>query len=83
MGGGGYAGGFSRDPLPVFSVEGPREQFWHRQGHPLFDVVHQAFFFLLTMASPTLLGALKNGFGEAVVVRDMPVARRGSCGPTR
>ena len=31
---------FSRDPVPVFCVRGHCEQFWHRQGHPLFDVVH-------------------------------------------
>ena len=43
-------------------------------------------------AAPTLQGALKDGFGEAVLERDMPepdaslrlltVAGRGSCGPT-
>ena len=36
-----------------------------------FDVVHQAFP-LPTTASPTLQGALKYGFGEAVLVCDMP-----------
>ena len=35
---------------------------------PLFDVVHP----LPTTASSTFKGALKNGFGEAVVARDMP-----------
>ena len=49
----GYYRRFSRDPLPVFSAGGPCKQFWHRQGHPLFDVVHQAFP-LPTRASPTL-----------------------------
>ena len=49
----------------------PCEQFWHGQGCPLFDVVHQAFL-LPTTASPTLQGALKDGFGEAVMARDMP-----------
>ena len=37
---------------------------------PLFDTVHLAFP-LPTTASPTLKCALKNGFGEAVVARDM------------
>ena len=37
----------------------------------LFNVVHPAFS-LPTTASPTLQGALKNGFREAVVVCDMP-----------
>ena len=36
-----------------------------------FDVVHPAFP-LLTMASPTLQGALKDDFGETVVACDMP-----------
>ena len=58
---GGHEERFSRDPLPVFSVGGPWEQFWHGQGCPLFDVVHPAFS-LPTTASPTLQGALKNGF---------------------
>ena len=34
------------------------------------DVVHPAFL-LPTTASPTLKGALKDGFGEAVVASDM------------
>ena len=38
---------------------------------PLFDVAHPAFP-LPTTASPTLQGAPKDGFGEAVVVCDMP-----------
>ena len=38
---------------------------------PLFDVVHQVFP-LPTTESPTLQGALKNGFGEAVVACDIP-----------
>ena len=46
-----------------------------RQGSPLFHVVHQAFP-LLTMVSPTLQGALKYGFEEAVMVRDMPEPRK-------
>ena len=66
----GHEGRFSRDPLPVFSAGGPREQFWHRQIRPLFDAVHPAFS-LRTTLSPTQ-GALKDGFGEAVVARDMP-----------
>ena len=39
--------------------------------HPLFDVVHPAFS-LPTTASPTVQGAPKDGFGEAVVACDMP-----------
>ena len=62
---------FSRDPLPIFSVEGLHEQFWHRQGCPLFDVVHPAFP-LPTTISSTLQGALKVGRGEAVMANDMP-----------
>ena len=62
--GGGHEGQFSRDPLPVFSAGSPCEQFWHGQICPLFDVVHPAFP-LLTTASPTLHGALKDIFGEA------------------
>ena len=74
-----------------FSAGGPCKQFWHGQVCSLFDVVHPAFP-LLTTASPTLQGALKNGFGEAVVAltclnhasfRLLTVARRGSCGLTR
>ena len=68
---GGHEGQFSRDPLPVFSAEGPCEQFWHGQGCPLFDVVHPAFP-LPTMALPTLQGALKDSFGEVVMACDMP-----------
>ena len=59
-----------------FSAGGPGEQFWHGQGRPLFDVVHPAFH-LPTTASPTLQGALGDGFGEAVVADvacDMPEA---------
>ena len=51
---------------------GPCEQFWHGHGCPLFDVVYSSPFLLPTMASPTLQGALKDGFGEAVVICDMP-----------
>ena len=40
-------------------------------GRPLFDVAHPAFP-LPTTASPTLQGALKDGFGKAVVACDMP-----------
>ena len=62
---------FSRDPLPVFSTGSPCKQFWHGQGCSLFDVVRPAFP-LLTTVSPALQGALKDGFGEAVVACDMP-----------
>ena len=66
----GRRGDMMDDPLPVFISEGPCEQFWHGQGCPLFDVVHPAFP-LPTKALPTLEGALKDGFGEAVVTCDM------------
>ena len=85
-------GRFSRDPLPVCYVEGgPCERFWQKQVCSLFDVVHLPFP-LPTTASPTLQGALKDDFREAVVSCDVPepckfgslwLARRGSCGPTR
>ena len=51
--------------------DSPCEQFWQGQGCAHFDVVHQAFP-LPTTASPTLQGALRDGFGEAVVACDMP-----------
>ena len=56
-----------------FFAGGPCEQFWHGQGCPLFDVrvVHSAFP-LPTTASPTLQGALQDGFGEALLACDMP-----------
>ena len=38
---------------------------------PLFDIIHLAFP-LRTTASPTLQGALKDGFREAVVACDIP-----------
>ena len=40
-------------------------------GCPLFDVVHPAFL-LPTTASPSLRGAVKDGFGDAVVACGMP-----------
>ena len=55
----------------MFSAGGLCEQFWHGLGCPLFDVVHPAFPLPAT-PSPTLQGALKDGFGEAVVACDMP-----------
>ena len=54
-----------------FSAGGPCDHFLHGQGCPLFDVVHSAFP-LLTMLLPTLQSALKDGFGKAVMVCDMP-----------
>ena len=30
---------FSRDVLPVFSAAGNRQQFWHTQGRPIFDIL--------------------------------------------
>ena len=56
-------GWFRRDPFPVFSAGGPCEQFWHKQGCPLSDVVHLT----LTMASLTVQGALKDCFAKAVI----------------
>ena len=49
-----------------FSAVGTCEQLLHGQEYPLFDVVHPAFP-LPTTALPTFQGALKDGFGEAVV----------------
>ena len=70
VGGGGHEGRFSRDPLPVISAGDHREQFWHGQGCPLFDVVPSSIS-LSTTVSPPLppppRGALKDGFREAVV----------------
>ena len=69
----GHEERFGREPVPVFSAEGHREQFWHGQGCTLFDVVHPAFPTLATALS-TLQGALKDDFGEleAVILRGMP-----------
>ena len=69
-GGGGHERRFSTDSLPVFSAGGHREQFWHRQGRPLFDVVHVTFR-LSTTGSPTLQRALEDGFGDPVVACNM------------
>ena len=49
----------------------PYEQFLHRKGCPLFDAVHPAIP-LPTTVSPTLQSSLKDGFGEALTVCDMP-----------
>ena len=68
---GGHEGRISKDPLPVFSAGGCREQFWHWQECPLFGVFHSAFP-LPTTASPTIQGALNADCGEAVVACDMP-----------
>ena len=76
---------------PVFSVRGHRGQFWEGQGFSLFNFVHQAFP-LLTTALPSLQGAPKDGFGQAVLCvacqnhasfHLLAIARRCSCGPTR
>ena len=56
-----------------FSAGGTCEHIWHGQECSFFDVVHPAFP-LRTTAFPTLQGALKDGFGEAVVAFDMPVS---------
>ena len=67
---GGHKGQFSRDSPHVFSAGDHFEQLWHGQGCPLFDIFHPAFP-LLTMASIPLQGALKDGFGEAVMAHDL------------
>ena len=63
----------SADSLQIFSAGGHCEQFGRGQGCPLFefDVFHPAFP-LPTTASPTLQGALVDGFGEAVMACDLP-----------
>ena len=53
-----------------FSAEGPCEQLWQGQGCPFFDIVHPAF--PLWTTSLTLQGTLKDGFGEVVMVCDLP-----------
>ena len=53
-----------------FFVGGRLEQFWRGQECPFFDV--HAALPLLTMVSPTLHCALKDGFGAAVMAHDMP-----------
>ena len=65
---GGHEGRFSRDPLPVFSAQGP---CGHGQECPLFDVVHPVFP-LPTTTSPTLQVVLKDSFGEALMACEMP-----------
>ena len=67
---GGHEGQFSTDPVSAFSAGGPCEQFWRRQGCPLSYVVHPVFPLPITV-SPTLQGALKNKFGEAVMACNM------------
>ena len=56
---------FRRDPLPVFSAGGPCEQM--STPSCCLPNISPA-----DRASPTLQGALKEGFGEAVVACDMP-----------
>ena len=68
---GGHKGRFGSDPLVVFSAGGPCEQFRHGQGRLLIGIVRSAVP-LLTTASSTLQAALTDGFGEAVVARDLP-----------
>ena len=68
----GHAEQFSRDPLPVFSAGGPCGQFWHGQGWPHFDVVHQAFPPMLTTASATVQGVLGGDFEKGVLACDLP-----------
>ena len=68
---GGHEGRFSRGPLPVFPAGSPCEQLWHEQECPHFHAADPTCP-LPTAASPTLQGALKDGFGEAVVACDIP-----------
>ena len=57
-------------PLTDWVIGGTGGMIQRRQGCPLLDIVHQAFL-LSTVVVPTLQGALKDGFGEAVVQCDM------------
>ena len=54
-----------------FSAGGHFEQLWHGHKCPRFDVLHPAFA-LPTKAWPTVQGALKESFGEAVLAHDVP-----------
>ena len=54
-----------------FLQEALVSSFWHGKGCPLVDVVHPVFP-LPTTASPTLQGALMDGFGEDIVACDTP-----------
>ena len=65
---GTHGGWFSRDPLSVFSAGGPCEQFWYRQGCPLWCCPCSIF----SADYGVLQGVLKHSFGEAVMVCDMP-----------
>ena len=71
----GSSGDMTDDSAEIFFQSffagGPCQQLWHGLGCPLFDVVRSAFP-LPTTASPTLKGALKDGFGEVVVASDIP-----------
>ena len=62
---------FSRDPLQVVLCRRPCLAVLAWAGMLTLYVVHPAFP-LPTTALPTLQGALKDGFGEAVVACDMP-----------
>ena len=55
----------------AFSLGGHFEQFWNRQRRPRFDIVHPAFP-LPIMTASDLPDALKNGFGEAVMMCSVP-----------
>ena len=63
----------SRVFFQSFSAGGHREQFWHRQGRPLLDVVHPAFPLLPPNpppSSPPSPKCLKDDFGEGVMACD-------------
>ena len=49
---------------------GHREQFWYGHGRPIFAIVNPTFP-LPSAKFPTLQGALKDDFGEAVVARHL------------
>ena len=76
-GGGGHEGRCNRDPLPVFSAEGPCEQFLHGQKSLVFDVVHPAWRMVLERLSWRVTCPNYASF------RLLKVAGRGSCGPIR
>ena len=56
--------------FPSFLQEALVSSSGHGQGCPLFDVVHPSIPLLTT--SPTLKSALKDDFGQAVMLCDMP-----------
>ena len=70
---GGREGRFSRDPVPIFFCMRPSGAVpaWAEEMMDGQMIVVNPSFLLPTTASPTLQGALKDGFGEAVVANDV------------